>query len=290
MSPLTASGFHAARRFAALPCGRIAYFEQGCGPAALFVHGVPLNGFHWRHVMHGVADLRRCIAVDLMGLGYSQVVPGQDLSFGAQAAMLRELLDALGIDRVDLVANDSGGAVAQIFAARHADRLRTLTLTNCDVHDGWPPPAIAPLIEAARRGTLAGRYEALLHHPDAMRACFADAYADPAALTDDAIRIYLEPLLASAQRRHDFHRYWMAFDPAQTVAIEPALRRLAVPTLIAWGLADGFFDVAWAHWLRKTIPSAVALVEIGGAKLFFAEDRPEALVQPLRCFWQGLGA
>jgi hypothetical protein len=49
-------------------------------------------------------------------------------------------------------------------------------------------------------------------------------------------------------------------------------------------------DVAWAHWLRKTIPSAVALVEIPGAKLFFAEDRPEALVQPLRCFWQGRGA
>ena len=54
-----------------------------------------------------------------------------------------EVLDGIGIDQVDLVANDSGGAMAQIFAARHPERIRTMTLTNCDVHDGWPPPAFA---------------------------------------------------------------------------------------------------------------------------------------------------
>ena len=64
-------GFHDRRRFADLPQGRIAYVERGEGPVALFVHGVPLNGFHWRHVMAGIADRRHCIALDLMGLGYS---------------------------------------------------------------------------------------------------------------------------------------------------------------------------------------------------------------------------
>jgi pimeloyl-ACP methyl ester carboxylesterase len=284
-SPLNAARFHAARRFAKLPFSNIAYVEQGSGRVALFIHGVPLNGFHWRHVMAGVQNLRRCIALDLMGLGYSEIEAGQDVSFSAQARMLLHFLDALGIERVDLVANDSGGAIAQIFAARNPERLASLTLTNCDVHDGWPPAHVRPLIDAARRGVLAARYESLLERPDSLREQFADAITDPRALTDEAIETYLRPVLATAQRRSAFHRYWLAFDPAQTVAIEPLLRKLHVPTLIVWAKDDVFFELKWAHWLRQTIPGAIGVVEVADAKLFFAEDKPRALIEPLRKLW-----
>src|SRR5215813_12061161 len=131
--------FHRSRRFAEVASGRIAYVEAGQGPVALFVHGVPLNGYHWRHVISALRDLRRCIAIDLMALGYTEIAPSQPVSFTAQAAMLAQFLDALGIDRIDLIGNDSGGAIAQIFAVHHPHRLRTLTLTNCDTHDNWPP-------------------------------------------------------------------------------------------------------------------------------------------------------
>ena len=134
------AAFHASRRFTEVKSGRIALFERGEGPAALFVHGVPLNGYHWRHVIDRLRHRRRCIAVDLMGLGYTEIAASQDVSFAAQARMLAEVIDALGLEKVDLIGNDSGGAVAQIFAARNPDRLRSLVLTNCDVHDGWPPP------------------------------------------------------------------------------------------------------------------------------------------------------
>jgi pimeloyl-ACP methyl ester carboxylesterase len=77
--------FHAARRFADVGSGRIAYIEEGHGPVALFVHPVPLNGYHWRHVIEQVQDRRRCIAIDLMGLGYSEIAPAEDVSFAAQA-------------------------------------------------------------------------------------------------------------------------------------------------------------------------------------------------------------
>ena len=84
--------------------------------------------------------------------------------------------------------------------------------------------------------------------------------------------------------RDNFHRYWLSFDNRQTVAIEPLLRKLHVPTLIVWALDDIFFGVEWAHWLKKTIPGAERVVEVPGAKLFFPEDRPQALVEPLRSF------
>ena len=48
---MDAAAFHSQRRYANTDSGRIAYIEQGNGPVALFIHGVPLNGFHWRHVI-----------------------------------------------------------------------------------------------------------------------------------------------------------------------------------------------------------------------------------------------
>jgi len=107
--------FHARRRFAETASGRIAYIEDGEGPVALFVHGVPLNGYHWRHVIDRVRHRRRCIAVDLMALGYTEIAPTQDVSFTSQARMLAGVLDVLGMDGIDLVGNDSGGAIAQIY-------------------------------------------------------------------------------------------------------------------------------------------------------------------------------
>ena len=287
------AGFHANRRFADVKSGRIAYIEQGQGPVALFVHGVPVNGYHWRHVIDRVKDRRRCIAVDLMGLGYTEISPSQDVSFTAQGRMLAEVLDALGIESIDLVGNDSGGAIAQIFAANNPDRLRSLVLTNCDVHDGWPPPQVLPLIELARKGAVAPVFKPTLDRPDLARERYARgesaplfrSYADPSILTDELIRLYLEPLLSSPQRIDAFQRYWLGFDNKHTVAIHSALKALQIPTLIVWGLKDIFFDKRWAYWLKDTIPGAKQVVEVDDARLFFPEDRPETLTGPMLKFW-----
>ncbi len=276
--------FHTTRRFATVGSGPIAYLERGSGPPALFLHGVPLNGFHWRHIVSALARDRRCIVIDLMGLGYTEVSPTQDLSFTAQARMVGEVIDALGIDRVDVIANDSGGAVAQIFAAHAPHRVRTLTLTNCDGHDNWPPAAILPTIEMARQNTLAALYDRLLKDPATFRERFSRTYCDSSILTDDIVRLYVEPLLSTPERREQHRRYWLAGDCAQTVSIEPLLRAFTAPTLIVWGLDDLFFGIEWAYWLKKTIPGAVDVVEVPNAKLFFAEDRPDALLTPLRPF------
>src|ERR1700724_4278810 len=114
------------------PSGRIGYASAGSGPVALFVHGVVLNKRLWRHQLAGLSDLRRCIAVDLLAHGDTEIAPDQDVSVTANAQMLKEVLDALQIDQVDLVGNDSGGGICQIFAALMPDRIRSLMLPHSD--------------------------------------------------------------------------------------------------------------------------------------------------------------
>lgn len=115
--------------------GSINYVEHGRGPVALFVHGVLLNGYLWRHQLAELGDLKRCIAVDLLAHGNTDVAAGQDVSVTANAHMLAQFLNALKIDQVDLVGNDSGGGICQIFAALFETYLRPHTRSPQRIHD-----------------------------------------------------------------------------------------------------------------------------------------------------------
>ena len=203
--------------------------------------------------------------------------------------MLAAFCDALGLDAVDLVGNDSGGAVAQIFAVDHAERLRTLTLTNTDTHTNLPPEAFKGTVELARGGQLAPLAKGMLDNLGLARsrAGLGIGYEHPDEITDEALRAYLEPLAATPQAGRDVERFIASFDAEHLVSIEPRLRRQEVPTLIVWGTGDVFFDLSWAYWLRDTIPGAHEVVEIEGARLFFPEERAADLVPHLRRHWSG---
>ena len=276
-----------AKRTVHTSSGRVAYTEHGEGPAALLVHGVLLNGHLWRHQLAHLSDIRRCIAVDLLAHGDTEIAPAQDVSVTANASMLDELLDALSIDQVDLVGNDSGGGIAQIFAASHPERVRSLTLTNCDTHDNWPPDAFKPFLAMAAAGGLSATLDAMLADKSIYRSpeALGPAYEHPERVTDETIETYLRPLVRTAQRTRDFQRFLAAFDNAHTVGIESRLRTLQVPTLVVWGTDDVYFDVKWSRWLADAIPGTRRRVEFEGARIFFPEERWEAFNEELRSHW-----
>lgn len=283
---MDARSFHAARRMVDTKFGRIATIEHGAGPAAIFVHGFPLNGYQWRGVIESVADLRRCVAIDQMGLGHTQVAAGQPLGLTDQAAMVAEVANALGATQVDLVGNDSGGGICQAFAARFPERVRSLTLTNCEVHDFWPNEQLRNFYDSWRAGTMVPAMKTIVADPQLARAAFAPVYEDPAVLTEESVRVYLEPILASEEKIAALSRLALSnTDPAVTVALEPALRRLETPTVVIWGDADGFFDTRSKHWLAEAIPGFRRLVSIPQGKLFFPEEHPALVADALRELW-----
>jgi pimeloyl-ACP methyl ester carboxylesterase len=270
------------------PSGRIAYLEVGSGTVALFVHGVVLNKHMWRRQLAALADVRRCIAVDLLAHGDTEIAPDQDVTVTANAKMLKEVLDALQIDRVDLIGNDSGGGICQIFAALNPDRVRSLTLTNCDTHDNWPPEAFKPFVEMVASGGLAKTVRAMLSDKSIYRSpgALGPAYEDPKVESDEDIDTYLQPHVLSDQRTNDLKRFVGAFDNKHTLAIEDKLSQLRSPTLIVWATDDVYFPVKWAHWLAGAIPGAKAPVELQGARLFFPLERADAFNGLLRDHWK----
>ena len=269
------------------PSGRVGYVERGSGPVALFVHGVLLNGWFWRHQLESLSDIRRCMAPDLLAHGRTEVGADQEVSVTANARMLGEFLDARKIDRVDLVGNDSGGGICQIFAAVFPERVRSITLTNCDTHDNWPPEAFKPFVELVSRGGLPDLLSAMLRDKAVYRSpqALGPAYERPESVTDETIDAYLKPHVRTQQRTRDLERFVQAFDNEHTVLVEPQLRALNVPALIVWGDDDVYFDVKWSKWLENMLPGPTRRVVLPGARIFFPEERPEQLNRELRSFW-----
>lgn len=287
-SPIDAAAFHAMRKFATTPFGRIAYVERGAGPVALFIHGLPLNGFQWRGALERLAAVRRCIAPDSMGLGYSEIPASQDLAPESQASMLATLLDTLRVKSVDLVASDSGGAIAQIFLARYPERVRTLILTNCDAPSDSPPPLLQPVIDASRAGKFVD--EVLLPQlVDKSKGRSAGGlgtvYTDPAHLTDECLEVYLRPLTTSQLRKDQFHQYCVALARNPLSPIVEQLRQTRTPVRVLWGTGDTIFSPSSPEEFGRIFPKFEGVRRIAGANLFWPEEFPEIVAEEARRLW-----
>jgi pimeloyl-ACP methyl ester carboxylesterase len=278
--------FNAHRRTVITPYGEIAYVDIGTGPAALFVHGVFLNGSLWRNVIGELEGERRCIAIDLPAHGATRAAPGLDFSLANLAKVLDRFCAALDLGPVDLVGNDTGGALCQLFAATYPGRLRSLTLTDCDTQDNLPPERFKPVVELARQGALVPLIAQLQSNRAFARSeqALGAGYEHPERVSDETIEGYLAPF-GSPEMQKEVERFTAALEPSDLQAAEPRLRALTVPTLIVWGTADPFFDLSWAYWLRDTIPGTREVVELPGAKLSFPDERPQELAAALRRHW-----
>jgi haloalkane dehalogenase len=120
----------AGRRFTA---GGVRSFvrDQGQGPVAVLVHGVPSSSFLYRKMLPELADQgMRAVAFDFPGLGLAERPPDFDYSWSGLARWFGEAIDALDLDRVHLVVHDIGGPIAFEWAIRNPERVHSLTALN----------------------------------------------------------------------------------------------------------------------------------------------------------------
>lgn len=122
----------------------MAYRDEGSGEPVVFIHGVPTWSFLWRRVAPPLADDYRVVVPDLVGYGNSSRHDGFDRSIRTQEGAVEDLLDALDLGSVTVVAHDIGGGVA-LRLASHTDRIERLVLSNAACYDSWPVEFVANL-------------------------------------------------------------------------------------------------------------------------------------------------
>jgi pimeloyl-ACP methyl ester carboxylesterase len=267
--------------------GPASYIDTGGpGRVALFVHGLGTSSYLWRHVIDQVDGQRRCVAVDLPLHGQTPAAADQDFTLPGFARFLAEFCEGLELTDIDLVANDTGGAISQVFATGHPELLHTLTLTNCEAHNNLPPKVLLPAVWLAHMRLAARISPRLLRDVRRGRKRFYGlGYQDIENLPEDLARFWLESQFATPELARQNQRIMTSLHARDLLAIEPALARLQVPTLIVWGTGDKFFRLKWAYWLRDTIPGATEVVELSGARIFFPDERATELTAALRRHW-----
>lgn len=274
-------------REARIPAGSIRYRETGTGPTVLFLHGIVANGDLWRGVVPRLAGEYRCITPD-WPLGSHEVAMGlgADFSLPGLAAMVGDFLAELGLDEVTLVANDTGGAIAQWVAISHPDRLARLVLTPCDAFENFLPPVLRHLQVFGRTPAGLWLLGQSLRLRTIQRLPIAFGRLTVREIDPEAMRSYVMPLGTYAGVRRDFAKLVRAISSKHTLRAAAELPGFDKPALIAWGLDDRVFPLNHGHRLCRLLPQGqLEVIEDAGA--FVPEDAPERLAELVAGFVGG---
>jgi pimeloyl-ACP methyl ester carboxylesterase len=256
--------------------GTIEYRDTGEGEPIVFVHGLLVDGGLWRKVTPRLEPAYRCIAPDWpLGSHRTPLAAGADRSPRGIAHLIADFLDALELEGVTIVANDTGGAISQILASERPERLRALVLTNCDCLENFLPPVLRPLQWLAH---VPGGYRPIAAAMGSARvrrspAGFGMLVHEP--IPDEVTAAWAAPL-RRPEIRADMVATLKAIDKRDTLRAAEVLREQPVPTLLAWAPDDMMFPIRFAERLQAMIPGA-RLERIEHSRAFVPEDQPERL-------------
>ena len=267
-----------------LPQGTIAFGESGSGEPLVFVHGLLVDGRLWRKVVPRLETRYRCLVPDMpLASHRTPMNPDADLTPTGLARLLADYLEALKLEDVTIVANDTGGAISQVLAANHPERIKRLVLTPCDAFENFLPPMFRPLQYAARvPPLLTGAMQGMRLAP-MRRAPNAFGWLIKKEKDDDLLGDWFKPFLSDAGIRRDAVKVLRGIDPSYTQEAAEKLRSFDKPVLLAWAKEDRFFKPKFAEQLAETIPGA-QLEWIEDSYTFVSEDQPERLSKLIEDF------
>lgn len=263
--------------------GPLEYHDVGEGPTLVFLHLVLADSTHWDRMPPLLADRYRCILPTLpMGAHRLPAHADADLSASGLARAVADLLDHLDVEDVTLIGNDSGGAIAQVVAAEHPERLARVVLTNCDMYGTFPPRIFAwfrllPHVPGAIWAT---------GHVLKVRALWPLPFVFGRLTNEvDATKVdrWADALLADRRVRRDARKVIASFGPSVTESAAASLRSSRLPFLVVWGEDDRAFLPALARRFCDEIPDA-RLVMVPDCRTLVCWDQPERLAAEIAAF------
>src|SRR3954451_18033876 len=173
--------------------GRLRYLTGGNGAPLVLLHTVRTQAEHFRHLIPLVEQRYTVYALDLPGMGYSQIVPGASYDQPAMRAAVKRLLTELDLRDVTLLGESMGAVLALTTAADLPDRVRRVVAVNAYDYAGGIARSslLARLIITGVIAPGVGPKLAALEPKPIMRAILTGGLGDPTALRED----YLDELL-----------------------------------------------------------------------------------------------
>jgi pimeloyl-ACP methyl ester carboxylesterase len=199
------------------------------------------------------------------------------------ARITADFLAALDLDNVTIVANDTGGAVAQALVGRHPDRIARLVLTSCDAFEKFPPTPQKYLEVMARSRLLTWIVAYTAQFKPIQRLPTAYGFVTSRAMPDDIMRSFTDPVRLNPGVRRDFRRMLRAVDTRYTFEAAARLDGFDKPALVLWGENDKIFPRDHGRRLAKLLPQA-RFELIAGSRTFIPEDQPDRLVTAIEDF------
>lgn len=207
------------------------------GKPLVLVHGFGGDKDNWSFYAPYLKHDYRLIFPDLPGFGENDRSFAPDHSIGAQAARLRDFLDALGVDKCHLGGNSMGGAIALRFAIDFPERLHSLTLFNNAGVIGTEASALQQLVEQGE-SPLVPRTIA-----DIDRLMAFVAYK-PRYIPAQFKRLMFNEMKPHEKLLEKIFN--QIVDDALHRPLNDRLKEVSVPTQIIWGRHDKLIDVTCA--------------------------------------------
>jgi pimeloyl-ACP methyl ester carboxylesterase len=259
--------------------------ESAATPPVVFVHGFLVNGTLWTKTADALAAAgTRSYAPDWPLGSHSIALNNEaDQSPRGIARQIAAFIEALELDDVTLVGNDTGGALCQFLLDTDPSRIGRVVLTNCDAFDHFPPAPFSLLFKsfrnpAAIRALVAPmRASAIRHSP----AGYGMLVNEP--LDSEQTRAWVTPCLTDAGIRRDVAKFAREVDPQELNSVSERLGNFNGPALLVWGTGDRFFKLAFARRLRDVFADA-RLAEVDGGRTFIPHDAPARLASEISAF------
>ena len=263
-----------------LDAGRIVYTDRGDGPPILLVHGAFSNANTWRKVIEPLSASYRCIAPNLPLGGHTLPLHANaDLTPPGIAALLAQFVDALGLDEVIVVGNDTGGAYAQIFTAAYPEKVSRLVLSNADSFEVFPPKPFAPLKSAVRVPGFTFVLALLLRFKPLLTSSLVLGLLSHKLSNDEARELYVNGYIENSGVRADFAKMVKGWSTTYTLEAANKLKAFDKPVLLIWGADDRkLFPLELGRRLYA-IFSNVRFEAVDGSLTYVQEDRPDNFVE-----------
>lgn len=263
----------------------IEYEDFGKGHPMIFIHGAFSSGKTWRKVLPELSEHFHCIVPEWPFGGHKIPISNTlDFSPTGIADLIAKFLKTLDLHNVIIVANDTGGAYAQIFTAKYGKNVSHLILSNCEGFEIFPPKKFQSLKSMVKVPSYLWLLSKVFSYKPSLKWDMTFGLLSHTLKKEEIFEFYVKYFVENKLIRRDFKKLAIEWHPKYTEKASKELRKFNNPALILWGVDDSeLFPIELGRRLNAIFSNST-FVEIENSKTYVQEDNPLVFIDSIKQF------